>query len=384
MHGWTEGDGARAIGSVERMFRARYPDVSVDFRPVGGTGNENLNSAIDRRLASGNPPSSFAAWPGPNLTQYESQLADVTGVWEDSEMVGAIHGPVADYCRDDGAYRAVPIGSHRVNNLFYNTTLLDQAGVDPSSLTNLTALIDALETVERQTNAVPLAHAMQAPWTNLQLVACVLLGQAGADTYERLVAGAGQRAPLGRALETTRTLLTEYVNEDASTISFTTANEKLIQGSAAVIAQGSWVYGMYSGASSFAYGSDWGWRAFPGTGSTFVANVDSFTFPTDNPTPQKKDVWARFVGSPDPQVAFSNRKGSVPVRTDVDGSRLAAFPRLTWRHLTESSTLVPTLAHGLAVPPSTLAACKAAIADHFMGPFDVEAATDALFAALNG
>jgi len=382
LHGWTRGDGARAIASVEDMFRARNPDVSLDLEPVGGTGNENLNSAIDRRLAAGNPPSSFASWPGPNLAQYEDRLGDVTEVWQREGLVDGIDDRAARFCERDGRFVAVPIGSHRLNNLFYNVTLLDRAGVDPATLTSIPAFVDALDTVDRETDAVPLAHAMQAPWTNLQLVVQLLLARAGNAAYEKFLAGEGDRGVVRRAFETAARLLEEYVNDDAATISFTEANGKLIRGEAATMVQGNWVYSMYRGATSFEYGSDWDWRPFPGTDGTYVFHLDAFVFPRDNPTPAKKDLWAGFVGQPDPQIAFSNRKGTVPLRTDFDSDRLAAFPRLTWTQLAEASAIVPTLAHGLAVDPATLERCKAVVADHFMGPFDVEAATDGLLAAL--
>lgn len=382
LHGWTGGDGARAIRSVERMFRARYPDVGVDLRPIGGTGNENLNSAIDRRLAAGNPPSSFAAWPGQNLVQYEDQLLDVSPVWADEGFANAMHSRAAANCRRDGAYRAVPIGSHRINNLFYNVELLAEAGVDPAELTSTASLVDAMERIEQQTDAAPLAHAIQLPWTNLQLVVQVMLSQAGAAAYRNFVSGQGDRTVLARALDTTRVMLENYVNEDATTISFTEANRKLIRGEAAMITQGSWVYGMYRSADSLAYRTDWDWTPFPGTEGTFVFNLDAFVFPRDNPTPEKTDVWATFVGQPDPQIAFSNRKGSVPVRLDFDSNRLADFPRLIWKDLRDSSSLVPTLAHGLAVEPSTLAACKSVVRERFMGPFEVEATADGLLDAL--
>lgn len=383
IHGWTGGDGARAIRSVERMFRARHPDVRVDFRPVGGTGNENLNSAIDRRLANGNPPSTFATWPGPTLEQYAGRLEDITGVWEDADLSAATHGRATEYCRRDGRYVAVPIGSHRLNVLFYNVGVLEEAGVDPESLTSVSALRSALGAIGEQTDAVPLAHAMQAPWTNLQLLVEVLLAQDGTAAYRKFVAGEGDRDVVRRALATTKSLLTRFVNEDASTIGFTEANRKLIRGEAGVISQGSWVYGMYRNADSLHYGEDWDWVPFPGTERAFVFNLDAFVFPSDNPTPEKKNVWARFVGGPDPQIAFSNRKGSVPVRTDFDSSRLAAFPRELWEHLMGDSSLVPTLAHGLAVEPRTLARCKDVVQDSFVGPFDVDATADGLLDALS-
>lgn len=382
LHGWTGGDGAKAIGSVERLFRERHSGVSIDFSPIGGTGNENLNSAIDRRLANGNPPSTFAAWPGRNLAQYDGQLLDITDVWEANDFVDSVHPRVGEYCRRNGGYRAVPIGSHRLNNLFYNVDVLASAGVDPDDLTSVEALVSALEAVGEQTDAVPLAHAMQAPWTNLQLLVEVLLSRAGRGAYQRFLAGEAERTVVVRALEATRTLLSEYINDDASTISFTEANRKLIRGEAAIIYQGSWVYGMYRNADSLDYGTDWDWVAFPGTEGMYVANLDAFAFPTENRTPERKDVWAEFVGKPDPQIAFSNRKGSVPVRTDFESDRLADFLELTWTHLTESSTLVPTLAHGLAVEPETLARCKSVVGDHFMGPFDVERTADGLLEVL--
>lgn len=382
LHGWTGGDGAVAIRSVERMFRARHPDVRVDFRPIGGTGNENLNAVIDRRLENDNPPSSFATWPGPTLAKYDGQLASISSVWADGDLEATTLGRVAEYCRRDGEYLAVPIGSHRVNNLFYNVGVLEDAGVDVSGLTSVAGLQSALERIATRTDAVPMAHAMQAPWTNLQFVVAVLLSQDGNAAYRRFVAEEGERDVVRRALETTRTLLTRYINEDASTIGFTEANRKLIRGEAGVISQGSWVYGMYRAADSLRYGEDWGWVPFPGTGHLFGLNLDTFVFPRENPTPRKKDVWARFVSKPGPQIAFSNRKGSIPVRTDFDSERLAAFPRLLWRQLVDAETLVPTLAHGLAVEPRALARCKSVVQESFMGPFDVEGTADGLLEAL--
>lgn len=140
---------------------------------------------------------------------------------------------------------------------------------------------------------------------------------------------------------------------------------------------------MYRDADSLKYGTDWDWVPFPGTEGMFGFHLDTFVFPVNNPTPEKADIWARFVGQPDPQIAFSNRKGSVPVRVDFDSSRLADFPRLTWTDLKDSQTLVPTFAHGLAVKPGKLAGCKSVIRERFMGPFEVERTADGLLDVLS-
>ncbi|MFB6093841.1 MAG: ABC transporter substrate-binding protein [Halanaeroarchaeum sp.] len=383
LHAWTGGDGALAVEKLTSMFKEQYPEVPTDFKPIGGTGNVNLNSVIARRLANDNPPSSFQAWPGENLKQYEGTLTSVTSVWEEQGYVDTMNQTAAELAKQNGEYRSMPLGSHRMNNLFYNISVLESAGVDPASIDSPSALVDALDTIGTETDAVPMAQAMKAPWTNLQLWVEVMLGQEGYQAYMDWTKGNGDKAKVASALETTKTMLKNYINEDAATISFTQANDKVMNGNAGVIHQGNWVYGMYRSSDSFNYQEDWGWVAFPGTEDMYTLHIDAFTFPANNPTPEKKDVWAKFLGQKDAQVAFNNRKGSVPLRMDVDGTKLTDFLQMTWKDLTSKPKQPPTLAHGLAVPPEQLGKAKSAIGNNFMGPFDVDATAQALMDAVS-
>lgn len=384
LHAWTGGDGAAAIVELTDQFRAAYPEMSTNFRPIGGTGNVNLNSVISRRLSNNNPPSSFQAWPGENSRQYERQLANITSVWTDNGYVEKMNDTAAPLCQQGGEYRSIPVGSHRLNNLFYNVHVLEDAGVNPASLTDVESMLAALEMIDRNTDAVPMAHAMQAPWTTLQLWVEVLLGQAGYQAYMDFIDGAGDRDAVRRSLETTAEILDNYINDDASMISFTAANRKLMDGDAALIHQGNWAYGMYRAEDSgVEFGTDWDWVAFPGTEDMYVLHVDAFTFPEDAPAPDKRDTWAKFLGTRDAQVAFNNRKGSVPLRMDVDGSRLTDFLAMNYEHLTSKARQPPTLAHGLAASPAALSECKTVIRDNFMGTFDAEATARGLLDAVS-
>jgi len=383
LHAWTGGDGAAAIEELVSEFTAAYSEMNTNFRPIGGTGNVNLNSVITRRLSNDSPPSSFQAWPGENLRQYEGALADVTSVWTDNGYVAKMNDMAASLCQQGEEYRSMPLGSHRLNNLFYNVDLLEDAGVDPDSLTDVDALLDALATVDERTDVVPMAHAMQSPWTTLQLWVEIMLGQEGYETYMDYVGGDGDRAAVERALETTAEILENYINDDAALISYPEANQKLMNGDAAFIHQGNWVYGMYRARNSgVEYETDWDWVTFPGTENMYVLHIDAFTFPSDNPTPDKRDAWAEFLGTRDAQVAFNNRKGSVPLRMDVDSDRLTEFLATNYEHLTEKARQPPTLAHGLAVSPDALEACKATIVDSFEGPYDVSATAEGLLDAV--
>jgi len=67
--------------------------------------------------------------------------------------------------KQNGSYRAVPLGSHRLNCLFYNVSVVEDAGIDVDSLNSPSALIDAFETVSSETDAIPMTHRMSGTWT---------------------------------------------------------------------------------------------------------------------------------------------------------------------------------------------------------------------------
>lgn len=382
LHGWTGDDGKRAIDKITAMFGEQYPDVKTNFRPIGGGGNVNLDSVVARRLANRNAPDAFAGWPGKNLFKYGGRLGNMTDVWEENGFVDSMNPKAAELSKYNGEYRAVPLGSHRLNNLFYNKQVLDDAGVDPSSLTSHDALISAYEKIQKNTDAVPMAHSAKGPWTQLQLWAEIMLGEQGMDAYMNFINGEGDKAKVKSALQSMQEILENHITDDAATIGFTEANQKVIDGEAATIHQGNWAYSMYRKNDSFNFEEDWGWNAYPGTESMYVLHIDGFNFTRDNKAPIKQEKWAKFVGQKDAQIEFGKRKGTVPLRTDIDSSKLPDFLQLNADHLKNKSDQPPTIAHGLAVEPEKVGSCKAAFANNFMGPYNADAAAQALIDAV--
>jgi glucose/mannose transport system substrate-binding protein len=270
-----------------------------------------------------------------------------------------------------------------MNNLFYNVSLFEEADVDPSSLDSMDALLDALDKVDQNTDAAPMAQAMKGPWTGLQLWAQILTSQSGVEAYMNFINGNGDRGAIVDALDTLQTIYENYITEDASSISFTTAGQKVISGDAATIHQGNWVYGMFRADDSFNYQEEWDWVPFPGTEGLYFYHVDAFVTPGSNPTREETIAWQKFVGTKKAQIAFNNPKGSVPLRTDIDSSELTDFLAMTYEDLTSSDAYPPTIAHGLAVSPQKMGDCKSAFGNNFMGPYDAEATADALIQAVS-
>lgn len=384
LHGWTGGDGKKAINNLSSVFKEQHPDMAANFKPIGGGGNENLNTVVANRLSNNNPPSSFANWPGKNLVKYEGVLGDVGDVWQDEGFTDAHVQEAIDLHKLNGAFRAVPLGSHRLNELFYNAHVVDDAGVDIESVTSVSKLIDAMDQVQQNTDKVPMTHGMKGAWTTLQLFAQVMLGQEGFDPYTTFINGNGGKASVRSTFETLKEILTNYINEDAASIGLTTSNQNIIKGNAAFIHQGNWAAGAFRNASDFVFGEDWGAKTFPGTEGMYTLHFDSFLYPNSNPSPEKAKTWLAFVGGTDAHVAFNKFKGSIPTRTDVSKSEFGPYLQGAIEDFAAADKRPPTLAHGLAVVPEKMTSLKDVISNEFSGPYNVEKATQQFMDTVSG
>ncbi|MDB9233941.1 ABC transporter substrate-binding protein [Halorubrum ezzemoulense] len=383
LHAWTGGDGARAAEALVAAFEEEYPDVDHEFNPIGGGGNQNLDAVVANRLQNGDPPSSFANWPGPNLQRYEGVLGEVGGVWESEGFEDVMVDEAVDLHQYNGAYRAVPLGSHRLNCLFYNTSVVEEAGVDPDSLTSVSALIDALETVQSETDAIPMTHGASGTWTTTQLFASTMLGQEGYDAYMSFLDGSPDEAAVRATFESLAEILGNYINEDASSIGLTESNQNIIEGNAAFIHQGNWAAGAYRNAEDFNYDEDWGFKTYPGSEGMYMLHFDSFLYPSDNPSPEATEQFMAFAGSEAAQVAFNQYKGSIPTRTDVDMSQFGPYLQETQEDFASADQRPPNLQHGLGVPSETMTSLNDVISSEFSGPYDVDAATQGFVDAVS-
>jgi glucose/mannose transport system substrate-binding protein len=382
LHGWTGGDGARAAEALSEAFSEANPDVNAEFNPIGGGGNQNLDAVVANRLQSNDPPGSFANWPGKNLLRYEGALGSIDDVWQENNFAETHVQEAVELHQMNGSYRAVPLGSHRLNCLFYNVSVVEEAGVDPESLTDTDALLDALETVASETDKIPMTHGMASTWTTTQLWAAVMLGQEGYQPYIDFIEGNGSEDAVRGAFETTAKILENYISDDAASIDLTQSNGNIIDGSAAFIHQGNWAAGAFRNAEDFEYEDDWGFKTFPGTEGMYTLHLDSFLYPANNPAPEAAKTWLAFVGSPEAQVAFNQYKGSIPTRTDVSMDQFGPYLQQTAEDFANAEQLPPTLQHGLAVESQVMTQLNEVISSQFTGPYNVDAATQGFLDAV--
>ncbi|CQH56177.1 ABC-type transport system periplasmic substrate-binding protein (probable substrate sugar) [Halobacterium hubeiense] len=370
LHGWSGGDGQAAFDALLAGFEEEYPDVDVNANAIGGSGNTTLDARINTRLGNNNPPSSWAEWPGQNLTQFTSEdlLGDIEeDVWSQNNMKEAyLEGP-QEAAQVGGSYVCVPTNIHRLNNVFYNVSVLEDAGIDAGSLETPADLVEAAATVEEETDAIGFAHAMSNPWTTLQLWACVFLGEHGTEAYDAFINGEGDVDKVQSSLETVAEL-SEYFNSDAGTVGFQEANQYVIDGEAAFFDNGDWAAQMYISQEDFEYGTDWDHIAFPGTEDYYSLNMDSWVFPADGPNPEDTKKWLTYCGTKDAQVRFNTNKGSIPPRSDVSTEEFGPFQTDQIGDFQDSEAQPPSIAHGLATTPEVLNNLKQATQSNFSTP----------------
>ena len=351
-HWWTAGGEQEAINALIEGFQEEYPDYEVNNNPTPGGAGSALEAEIRNRVIDGNPPSTFQIWPGQALTPYtDEDLLENIGdsVWDDEMREAYLDGPM-EAAQPAGELVAVPINIHRLNNLFYNVGVVEEAGVDPEGIETPADLVEALEAVDGA-GAIGMAHQTAEPWSTLQLWEGVLLGQSE-EAYTQFIEGEVEavedevRASLELVVE-----YSEYFNEDASSVAWDEANGRVINGDAAFIHQGDWAAGQYEAQEDFAFEEDWDHVPFPGTEGLYQLVMDSFVFPTENPSPEATEAFLSYAGTADAQQRFNIPKGSIPPRTDVPTEEFTPFLQRQAGDFEESESQPPQIAHGLAVPP---------------------------------
>jgi len=377
LHDWISGPGEEGVNALTDGFEAAHPDVDTDFKPIAIGGDKTFEWVVRNRLEQDDPPSSFAARAGADLDRYEGHLGDAGNeALRDGALAEAHVDAARDLCRYEGRLVAVPLSVRRTNCLFYNVDVVEEASVDPDSLSTPADLMDALEQVAENTDATPMAHGLEGPTTTLQLISSVLLGQSGGDAYAAFVRGDGNEQSVRSAVETTERILSNHIPPDADSSGDHDASDKFVDGTAAFLHRGEWAADKFP-IERFEFGTDWDVVPFPGTDGAFTMVLDAFVYPVgeggSNPSPSFTETWLRYVGGREGQRLFNARRGTTPTRIDVPVDSFGPLATRTVEAFRDAEHRLPSLAHGMAVGPDRLSEAESVVEEHFDGPFDAAA-----------
>ena len=320
-HWWTSGGEAAAVKELAAMFEAQTGNKWVDGA-IAGSGSV-ARPVIISRILGGDPMAATQLNHGQQALELieAGLMQDLTDIAEAGKWRDIVQ-PVSllDACTVDGKVYCVPLNIHSQQWMWTSPAAFEAAGVAPATnWEELKAAAPALEAAGK----VPLSLGKQG-WQENTLLQTLIAGLAGAEVYEAAF-GKGDESVLNgpemtgvfEALVTARDLAKNSNVQD-----WNLATAQVINGDAAAQVMGDWAQGEFALAGKVA-GKDY--DCFIGMGGEPVISTggDAFYFPVNKDpavTAAQKEL-AQVLISPEAQVAFNLKKGSLPVRGDVDLSK---------------------------------------------------------------
>ncbi|CAI8234458.1 MAG: putative sugar-binding periplasmic protein [Marinobacterium sp. xm-d-530] len=352
LHYWTSGGEAKSVA----YLKEKLTEAGVGWKDfaVAGGGGENAMTVLKSRAVSGNPPTA-AQIKGPSIQEWGELgfLSDIDSVAKANNWDALLPGVVSDVMKHDGKYVAAPVNVHRVNWLWANPELFQKAGA-----TIPTTWDDFLVQAKKIQDAgyIALAHGGQA-WQDATVFEAVVLGVGGPEYYQKAFVELDSDALNSATTEEVFRVFGEIrglVDENSPGRDWNVATSMVINGEAAMQIMGDWAKGEFTVAGKTP-GVDYACVAAPGTSGSFTFNVDSFAFfaQSDADAQKAQQEMAKQILGQDFQKVFNLNKGSIPARLGMARDEFDSCAHASMDAFVSSSQtggLVPSFAHGMAVP----------------------------------
>lgn len=353
---WAEGGEKAGLDALVSRFHTDCPGQRFENGAVAGGAGVNAKQALTQRMARHDPPDTFQAHAGAEMTDYidAGQVEDLTAYYDSWGLRDALPTGLIDDLTVRGKIYSVPANIHRANVVWTNPSVLARAGITTAPK-DLPSFIDNLAKLKAAGVEAPLA--LGRDWTQLMLLEAVLITELGPDRFAGLFSGKTdwRGAQVTKAISEFTVLLT-YGNLDRDTLDWPQAERLLIDGKAGYQLMGDW-----EAADLTAKGfPGYGWFTFPGNGKAFQWLADSFTLSTGAANISGTECWLKTVSSAAGQQAFNAAKGSIPARTDIPSAGFSPYQQSAmadWK----STTPVPSCAHGSACSQPWQTAVNAAL-----------------------
>ena len=316
-HWWTSGGEAAAVAELAKAFDAtgnKWVDGAI--AGSGGTARPIMIS----RITGGDPMGATQFNHGRQAEELAEAglMKDLTAVAEKEGWKDIIKpASLLESCTIDGKIYCAPVNIHSWQWLWLSNAAFEQAGVAvPANWDEFVAAAPALEAK----GIIPLAVGGQ-PWQSAGAFDVLMVAIAGKETFEKVfkdkdadVAAGPEIAKVFKAADDARRM-----SKGSNVQDWNQATNLVITGKAGGQIMGDWAQGEFALAGQVA-GQDY--TCLPGLGVNEIISTggDAFYFPVINDEAKSaaQDVLAATLVAPATQVAFNLKKGSLPVRGDVD------------------------------------------------------------------
>ena len=320
IHWWTSGGEAAAIKEFATMY-TKMGGTWIDT-PIAGGGGAQARTVMANRTMGGDAPTAAQYNYGKQYEEIikEGLLNDLDDIAKKGNWDKLLPEKIRNAVKVNGKYFAVPVNLHNENWVWYNKAVLAKAGAKEP--TNMDEMFAAMDKVKAAGGVTPLALGGQG-WQEGITFRGVLLATGGQDLYLKTFKDKDASTPGFRKAVETFKKLKGYVDAGSPGRDWNLATGMVIEGKAAFQMMGDWAKGEFVNAGKTA-GKEYGCFMAGGPKMPYAIGGDVFVFPkqkaADAAAAQKK--LAEMMISPEGQVAFNNKKGSIPIRTDVDTSKM--------------------------------------------------------------
>ena len=349
---WTNPGEVEALNAFFDIYRQLYPKVEIiNAALAGGTGaGGNMKAVLKTRMLAGDPPDSFQAHFGLEITDTWGRtgfMEPLDFLYESEGWNDAFPKDLIDIVSWDGHPWSVVPNIHRGNVLWYHKDTLSKAGLEaPATFDEYFQVSSNLKANQMPSLALGEASAGMAG----SVFETVLIGTLGVDGYRGLWNGntSWSDARVTDALNNFNQML-DNVNPDYLSINWGDTGELLVNNKAAMLINGDWQYGFFKAKK---YADQIGWVPTPDSKGIFDIAGDSFGLPKGAKNRDNAVNWLKVVGSLEGQEAFNPLKGSIPAR--LDGGNSPSYDPYQKQAMQDfkTATLVPTAAQGWAAKES--------------------------------
>jgi glucose/mannose transport system substrate-binding protein len=320
MHPWTSGGESAAAGVFASQFE-KAGGVWVD-RAIAG--NDALMAAAMNRIVGGNPPSASHFNTGKPFEELVDAdlLRDVDAVAGKEGWAAVIPPTFLDAVTRDGKIMAVPINLQTENWIWYSMEVFEKAGVGepPQSWDDFFVAADKIKAA----GFIPMALG-GGSWAERFVFQKVLVSVAGPELYLKILrdrdVAALQDPKVQQAFEVFGKLR-GYVDPGSSSRKWNDATNLVITNKAGFQIMGDWAKGEFA-AAGLTPGKEYGCTLFPGQ-EVSIMSGDVFVMPKlkDEKATEAQTLLASVLFAPDTQLQFNMKKGSNPIRQDIDVSAM--------------------------------------------------------------
>ncbi len=317
-HWWTSGGEAAAVSEFAKAFNENTDHNWVDGAIAGGGGA--ARPVMVSRIIGGDPMGATQFNHGRQTEELieAGLMLDLTDVAEAGGWRDIVHPTsLLDSCTVDGRIYCVPVNIHSWQWIWLSHKAFADAGVDvPTNWDEFVAAGPALE----KAGKVPLAMGGQ-PWQSSGAFNVLVVAIAGLDAWTEVNTNKNADAARGDAYKKVFEAAAAARQYSAKTNvqDWNLATNMVITGEAGGQIMGDWAQGEFQVAGQTA-GEDY--TCLPGLGVNEIISTggDAFYFPKqdDSEVEAAQKELAALMLTKEVQVNFNLKKGSLPVRGDVD------------------------------------------------------------------